>query len=180
MSGELLGLFADFTWKGRLYKIAPRDIATESMFGDWCAAEAALKLARIKANVPADIYLVQMREYAELIAGHGFDWGSAAVHNSFWTEPGRRHMLWLKIQRGASKGGGSGIERPEIDQLAEDRSPEGKAKWEELLGIMYRQDEPDFFAALEKERQERAPPPASPDGTSPTPPLPDSTPPATA
>jgi hypothetical protein len=153
MSADLLGVCRPYQWKGQTLMVAHRDLFVEAVFGDWCAAEAGLLLARLRPRVPADFYAEQMRLYSAAIAGKHFTWDSSAVIDASTTEPGRRHLLWLKIMRGAEKGGAK-IPREEIDEIA--RDPE---KWQELLDILWQQDYPDFFRQVQAERGTTTPPP---------------------
>jgi len=149
MSIALLGVPVDFEFRGKLFKVAPRDLFIKISFADWCGIDAGLTLSRYRPHWPADFYDAQMRLLNSKIIGKQLRWGSEEVFNASWSEEGIRQLLYLKMMRGAEKGGAR-PERELLDDIAED-----KAKYEELQAIMQRQDYADFFDA--------ANPPASPD-----------------
>lgn len=165
----LLAVPRSFEHKGNRYVVCYRDLFTELAFADWVKAEAGLTLARMRPRWPADFYAEQMRLLNSKIVSKQIQWGTPDVHAAYWSEEGQRHMLYLKMQRGAETEGGEPLERSLIDDIAKDT-----AKWQELLDILWQQDEPDFFAALQKERkaaakttpsQPASSPPAAPDST---------------
>lgn len=161
-----------FEWKGKQLLIAFRDFETETAFGEWCKAEAALELWRLKPRVPADFYADQMALFNSKVCGKQFAWGGDEVHSIYWSDAGQRQMIWLKIMRGGELGGEI-LEREQVDQLAKDREA-----WVRLLDIMWEQDDPGFFdknirPLREKERAAAArssSPPGNPPPTAAAPP----------
>ena len=167
----LLGVPRSFEYQGKHYVVCHRDLFTELAFADWVKAEAGLTLARMRPRWPVDFYAEQMRLLNSKIISKQIQWGSPDVHAAYWSEDGQRHMLYLKMQRGAETEGGSPLERSLIDDIARTKD---QGKWQELLDILWQQDEPDFFAEVQKERKAAAkmtpsqpgsPPPAAPDST---------------
>ena len=152
----LLGVARDFVFRGQTYKVSFRDIFTELAFADWVGAEAGLFLGRMRARWPAVIYQEQAKILNGKVASKGFSWGADDVHLAYWSDAGRRQMLFLKMQRGAEMEGGEPLTRDLIDDIAKDAP-----KWQELVDILWQQDEPDFFADLLKERTMTAAPPSA-------------------
>jgi hypothetical protein len=163
----VLGIPRDFVFRGQTYKVSIRDFFTELAFADWVGAEAGLFLGRMRARWPAIIYQEQSKILNGKLASKGFSWGAEDVHQAYWSDAGRRQMLFLKMQRGAELEGGEPLTRDLIDEIAKDA-----AKWSELVDILWQQDEPDFFADLQKERAMTAAPPSANPSNAP----PDSTP----
>lgn len=168
MSAQLLGMPRDFEFGGKRYKISARDLHVEAQFAEWCKTEAGLDVWRMRAAMPPDFCAEQQKIYADKVHRKKFKWGLPDVHEVYWTEEGQKHILWLKMKRGEEKGGDP-IERVILDDIAKN-----KAKWDELLLILWEQDEPDFFADL-KEKGIVKGKPTTPPPSSPLPASPDST-----
>ena len=169
MSGAvLLAIPRDFLWQGQVYKVCIRDFATEIAFAEWVKMEAGLTLARLRPRWPADFWMEQNRLLSSKIIGKQIQWGSEDVHQAVWSEEGIRHMLFLKMQRGAELEGGEVPTRELIDAIAADTTgatPEvPHPKYDELIKIMLEQDWPQREDAEKNltSRPASNPPPASP------------------
>jgi hypothetical protein len=145
-NASLLGVARPFQFKGQVYKVAVRDFFAELAFADWCTAECALALSRLRPHIPADFHAEQMRIYNSKLAGKQYAWGSLDIHNACFSEAGQRHLLFLKMKRGEEHGGAP-VERELLDEIAKD-----KEKYAELERIMMEQD---FSHLLEEEAKKK-------------------------
>lgn len=149
MSEEMLNLTTPFEFKGKRYQVARRDITVQALFSSWVKSEAALEVWRLKATAPTDFYAEQNKLFADKLHTKQFKWGTTTCHQAYWSDEGQRQILWLKMKRGETKGGAA-IERETLDKIAEDTE-----KWNELLQIMWEQDEPDFFSRFKEELEKQ-------------------------
>lgn len=140
---ELLPAEVDWEYNGKHYKVCKVDLHIESQICNWVTQEAALALERLAppTTSPA-FYEQQMRLFNTKIFGKKIQWGSEEVDSAVWSVDGKKQLLWLKIMRGAQKGGAS-IRREDLDKVAEDSD-----KWQQLVDILYQQDYPDFFTRV--------------------------------
>ena len=134
MSIALLGVPVDFEFRGKLFKVAPRDLFIKISFADWCGIDAGLTLSRYRPHWPADFYDAQMRLLNSKIIGKQLRWGSEEVFNASWSEEGIRQLLYLKMMRGTEKGGAR-PERELLDDIAEDWSRNHGLLAEELEAL---------------------------------------------
>lgn len=137
---DLLEAILPFSFNGKVYQVAPRDLFIEKHFSLWVQSEAALALDRLRNSVPPRFYREQSDIYNSKIVGKLFDWGRTDCYNASTSEEGEAQLLYLKMKRGEARGGAF-LEREDIDKIKKD-----KEKWNELLTILYQQDYPEQLA----------------------------------
>lgn len=118
---SLLGLPVEFTWKDRVYKVAPRTLEIEGMFSRWVSDQSLQQV--LAHELPPHILQAQLDGWRHDLAARLYDWTGWICIQAVNSEAGRKRLALLQLGK---------LNRTATAALVEQIAAEPE-KWTELL-----------------------------------------------
>lgn len=122
---EVLQTPQTFAFRGRDYKVAPRDFETEAAFCMWCRRTAIDEIERDRPHLPPHAYKLMWDGYRHDVASGMFAWGMPLVSASAISPEGAKQLAYLELAKF-----NDGVDLPLVDAMYNDA-----AAWDQLCRL---------------------------------------------
>jgi hypothetical protein len=131
-SGKALGLPAEFSWRGKTYKVAAVDFDMECEFSAALIRQASEGLRRAGPSLGAAVFEAALRMHLDDLTCNEYDWSGRVGRKARESGAGCRELAWLCLTRHDP-----GFTRADLETLFRDTE-----KWNELMGVIRQLQEP--------------------------------------
>lgn len=122
-TASLLGIPTEFTFRDKVYQVAPRTLELEGMFARWVSGGALEFIQAHQEQMTPQFFQGQFDGWRHDGASHLYDWGTWICSQAANSEAGRKRLALLQLAK-LNKG----VTAATVEQIAND-----PAKWTELL-----------------------------------------------